>query len=257
MTTSETFDLTMTELGHGRPVLVLHGGGGPFTVATLGERLAATMQAIVPVHPGWDGAERPTWMTGVRDYAAAYLRHLDAAGLDDVLVVGSSLGGWIAAEMALGDTAGRISGVVLLDAVGVLVEGEPITDFFALNPREAVEHTFHDPERFYRDPSTVSAEEAAVQQANMATMRAVAGDPYMHDPDLLGRLGDVDVPTLVVWGASDRIVSPAYGKAYADAFGRGTFEVVAEAGHLPHLEAPEATLALIERHAAATSRSAV
>jgi pimeloyl-ACP methyl ester carboxylesterase len=253
MTSSETFDLTITEHGSGRPVVVLHGGGGPFTVATLGERLAATMRAIVPVHPGWDGTERPAGMTSIRDYAGAYLRHLDAAGLYDVLVVGSSLGGWIAAEMALGDTAERISGVVLVDAVGVLVDGEPITDFFALNPREAVEHTFHDPDRFYRDPSTIPAEQARMQQANMATTRAVAGDPYMHDPHLLGRLGDIDVPALVVWGASDRIVSPAYGKAYADALRRGAFELVADAGHLPHLEAPEATLALIERHAEATS----
>jgi pimeloyl-ACP methyl ester carboxylesterase len=255
MTSQQTLDLTIAEQGHGRPVLVLHGGGGPFTMSALSERLASTMHTVVPVHPGWNGTERPVWMTGARDYASAYLRHLEAADLDDVLVVGSSLGGWIAAEMALGDTAGRISGVVLLDAVGVLVDDEPITDFFALSPREAVEHTFHNPGPFYRDPAALSAEQVAMQEANMGTMRAVAGDPYMHDPGLLGRLADVDVPTLVVWGASDRIVSPTYGKAYADALAHGTFELIADAGHLPHLEAPDEVLVLIERHAAATTRS--
>ncbi|MGW3033245.1 alpha/beta fold hydrolase [Streptomyces sp. NPDC001178] len=231
-----------------RPVLVLHGGGGPATVAGIARHLSPAARVLAPVHPGWDGTPRPDWCTGVDDLALSYLHLLQDRDLHDVLVVGSSLGGWVAAEMAVRDTAGRISGLVLIDAVGVHVESEPIADYFALAPRTAAELSWHDPDRYYIDPAALPADQLAVRQANMATMRTLAGDPYMHDPKLLHRLGRVRTPALLVWGESDRIVTPAYGAAYAAAFGDGRLEVVPKAGHLPHIEQPEATLALIDEH---------
>jgi pimeloyl-ACP methyl ester carboxylesterase len=230
--------VTLTEAGSGRPALVLHGGGGPFTVAAIAEHLAETMHAITPTHPGWNGSPRPDWVSGIDDIALAYLR--------DVLVVGSSLGGWIGAEMATRDDAGRISGLILLDAVGVDVDGQPIRDFFALDPRGVADYSFHDADRFYVDPMTVPDEQATRQRANMATMRIVAGEPYMHDATLLTRLRAITIPVLVIWGDSDRIVTPAYGTAYAAAFGDGRFEIVRDAGHLPQIEQPVATFALID-----------
>ena len=136
-------------------------------------------------------------------------------------------------------------GLILLDAVGVAVAGEPIRDFFALNAREVAEYSFHDADRFYVDPATVPPERAVNQQANMATMRLVAGDPYMHDPHLLDRLGGIQLPVLVLWGDSDRIVTPAYGARYAAAFPNARFALITEAGHLPQIEQPTATLTLI------------
>ncbi|MBP0454177.1 alpha/beta hydrolase [Kitasatospora sp. RG8] len=259
MTTDRTaavypdLSLTMSEAGSGRPVLLLHGGGGPATVAGLAGHIARTAHAITPVHPGWDGTHRPEWLTGIDDLALAYLHHLRDRRLDDVLVIGSSLGGWTAAEMAVRDTAGTITGLVLINAVGVNVETEPITDFFALDARSAAEHSWHDPDRYHVDPAGIPAGELARRQGNTATVRTLAGDPYMHDPKLLRRLGRVHVPTLLVWGESDRIVTPAYGAAYADAFANGTLEVVPEAGHLPQIEQPEATIALIDAHLRRTS----
>ncbi|MFD8754021.1 alpha/beta fold hydrolase [Kitasatospora sp. NPDC059577] len=240
--------LTLTEAGTGRPVLVLHGGGGPATVAGLARHLSGLAHTITPVHPGWDGTHRPGWLTGIDDLALAYLHHLHDRALRDVLVVGSSLGGWTAAEMAVRDTAGIITGLVLIGAVGVQVDTEPITDFFALDARSAAEHSWHDPDRYHVDLADVPAEELARRQANTATVRLLAGDPYMHDPKLLRRIGRVRVPTLLLWGASDRIVTPAYGAAYAEAFGNGRLEVVPEAGHLPQIEQPDATFALIDAH---------
>lgn len=187
--------LTLSEAGAGRPVLVLHGGGGPATVAGLAQHLSRTAHTITPVHPGWDGTRRPAWLTGIDDLALAYLHMLRDRRLRDVLVVGSSLGGWIAAEMAIRDSAGSITGLVLIDAVGVQVETEPITDFFALDARGVAEHSWHDPDRYYLDPAGLPAEELARRQANMATMRILAGDPYMHDPTLLRRLGQIQVPS--------------------------------------------------------------
>jgi pimeloyl-ACP methyl ester carboxylesterase len=88
----------------------------------------------------------------------------------------------------------------------------------------------------------------ARQRANMATMRILAGDPYMHDPTLLGRLGQVRISVLVLWGDSDRIFTPAYGQAFAAAFPRATFTVIRDAGHLPHIEQPGATFAALDAY---------
>ncbi|MGW0418917.1 alpha/beta fold hydrolase [Streptomyces sp. NPDC003015] len=240
--------LTLSEAGEGRPVLVLHGGGGPATVAGLARHLSRTAHTITPVHPGWDGTHRPAWLTGIDDLALAYLHLLRERRLRDVLVVGSSLGGWTAAEMAIRDTTGCVTGLVLIDAVGVRVETEPIADFFALDARGVAEHSWHDPDHYYRDPAEIPAEELARRGADMATMRLLAGDPYMHDPTLLSRLGPVQVPALLLWGESDRFVTPAYGAAYADAFGRSRLEIIPEAGHLPQIEQPDATFALIDEY---------
>ncbi|OKK16331.1 hydrolase [Streptomyces sp. CB00455] len=249
--------LTLSEAGAGRPVLILHGGGGPATVSGLAGRLSRNAHTITPVHPGWDGTHRPDWLTGIDDLALAYLRLLHERRLRDVLVVGSSLGGWTAAEMAVRDTAGVITGLVLIDPVGVHIATEPITDFFALDARGVAEHSWHDPDRYYLDPADIPADQLAIRQSNMATMRTLAGDPSMHDPELLCRLGRVQVPALLLWGESDRIVTPAYGAAYSAAFGNGRLEVIPEAGHLPQIEQPEATFALIEAHLRRTSTGSV
>ncbi|MFF6996725.1 alpha/beta fold hydrolase [Streptomyces sp. NPDC008313] len=246
-------DSALSEAGTGRPVLVLHGGGGPATVGGLAGHLARSAHTLVPTHPGWDGTPRPERIDSVGDLAEYYLRLLQDRGLRDVLVVGSSMGGWIAAEMALRDGTGAVTGLVLVNAVGVRVDGEPIRDFFALDARGVAEYSYHDSDRFFVDPADIPADRLAVRQGNMATLRHFAGDPYMHDPELLPRLRDIRLPTLLVWGESDRIVTPAYGAAYAAAFGDARFEVVPRAGHLPHIERPEATFALIEAHARRTA----
>jgi pimeloyl-ACP methyl ester carboxylesterase len=239
-------NLTLSEAGAGRPVLILHGGGGPFTVAGIADHLSQIMHTIMPTHPGWNGTDRPDRLSGINDLAAAYLQYLEEKDWHNVLVIGSSLGGWIGAEMALRDRAGLITGLILIDAVGIEVDGEPIRDFFALNAREVAEYSYHDANRFYVDPTTVPPERAATQQANMATMRILAGDPYMHDPTLLTRLDRVQIPVLVIWGDSDRIVTPAYGARYASAFPNARFQIVEDAGHLPQIEQPTTTLALID-----------
>lgn len=236
--------------------LVLHGGGGPRTVAPIVGNLAATRHVLAPTHPGWDGTALPDGLTSVAQLAGDYLELLRSDGPDllargGVTLVGSSLGGWIALEMAIqaaGDARfeGLVDSVVVIDAVGVEVPGEPIADFFSLSPRQLAEHAWHDADRGFIDPAALSDEQRSMQAGNARAMAAIAG-ATMSDPTLFARLSAVTAPALVVWGASDRVVTPAYGRALAAAIPDARFAQIEEAGHLPHLEAGAATFEVIDR----------
>ena len=202
----------MREAGSGRPCLVLHGGGGPGTVAPLSRGLAGSMRTLTPTHPGWEG-DLPPEVRSIADLAARYGDFLADEDLRDVVVIGSSLGGWAGCELALGPWRDRIEALILIDAVGIAVEGERLTDFFALDARGVAEHSFHDAERFYVDPFTLTDEQRLRARQGMAAMHTLVSDPYLHDPGLRERLAGIDVPTLVVWGEHDRIASAAYGRA--------------------------------------------
>jgi len=252
MTTIFPADFRLVQAGNpsARTALVLHGGGGPQTVAPIVGHVASTMHVLAPTHPGWDGTSGAETIASVADLARAYLALLVDRGDLDVVVIGSSIGGWIALEMAVQAAtdrryAGVVGAVVVIDSVGAVVDGQPIADFFALDARGLAEAAWHDPERGYRDPVLMTDGQRAVQQGNGRAMAAVAG-ATMSDPGLLARLADVTAPTLMVWGASDRVVTPAYGRALADAVPGAEFAEIAAAGHLPHLEAPDATWAAID-----------
>jgi len=244
-------DLTLTvdETGPAdatRTVLVLHGGGGPFTVAPIAAHLGDDSRVLLPTHPGWNGTPRPEWLSDIPALADVYLRLLAERGLTDVVVIGSSLGGWIAAQMAARDTDGRVGRIVIIDGAGIEVPGEPLVDFVSLSPREQAEHSWHDADRFFVDPATLPAERVAEQRANMRTMGILTSQHGMSDPDLQAELGRIGVPALVLWGESDRVFTPGYGRAYAAQLGNARFELVGGAGHLPQLEQPVATFAAID-----------
>ncbi len=162
---------------------------------------------------------------------------LDHLGLEDVTVIGNSVGGWIAAEMALLGSP-RISGIVLLDAVGIEVEGHPVADVSGLSVPEIQALSFHDPTPFRVDPTTIPDGQKAIMAANGAALAVYAGSAAMADPTLRGRLGVVAIPTLVLWGENDQIVPPAYGQAYAAAIPGARFEVLPATGHIPRWRLP-------------------
>jgi pimeloyl-ACP methyl ester carboxylesterase len=242
----DRMDISYTDQGAGRPVLVLHGGGGPATVASLAGHLAAASRVLAPTHPGWNGVARPELIATVSDLANEYLAWLDREDLADVVVIGSSIGGWVAAEMALADRSHRITGLVIVNAAGVDVPGQPIRNIAGLDPLQIAQYSFHDPATFRAGQPAPTPQSIAMQRANQQSLAALAGDPYMHDPTLLVRLAGIGIPTLVVWGESDRVVTAEYGRAYAAAIPGSRFELVPEAGHLPHLERPAETFALID-----------
>jgi pimeloyl-ACP methyl ester carboxylesterase len=232
------------ERGSGRPILVLHGGGGPQTVAGISSALASRAYVLTPTHPGFAGEPRPEWFDSIDDLALTYLDLLERLDLRNVMVVGSSIGGWIASEMAVRDTM-RLSSIVLVDAVGIQVEGHPIADVFPLTPDELFALSFHNPAAFRVDPATLSPEQLAATAANFQTLKVYDQGQSMRDPKLRRRLARVRIPALVVWGESDGVVDPDYGRAYAQSLPNARFALIPEAGHLPQIEQPERLLTLV------------
>jgi pimeloyl-ACP methyl ester carboxylesterase len=238
VTTEGTTEVTVDELGDGHPILLLHGGAGPMSVAGFGRLLSDQRDArvLVPTHPGFNGTVRPSWLTTPRQLAAVYVALLDELGLEPVTVVGSSIGGWVAAEIAL-LASPRVSSVVIVDAVGIVVDEHPPADFFALSFDELARLSYHEPDKFRLDPATMSEQQLATMAGNRQAIE-VYGGRTMTDPTLRGRLAEVAVPTLVVWGEADGIATPAYGQVLAAAIPTASFVLIGGAGHLPQLEQP-------------------
>jgi pimeloyl-ACP methyl ester carboxylesterase len=245
--------MRISESGSGRNILVLHGGGGPATMAGLAAHLAEKAHVITPTHPGWDGTPRPEALRSVASLADEYVRYLDEHDVEDVLVIGSSLGGWLGAELALRDTAHRVTGLVIINGLGVDVPGHPITNITGFTPQELAKVAYHDPAKFGAGAPSPTPERIAMMRANQATLAVFAGDPYSRDPTLLGRLKGIHVPTLVLWGASDHVATKEYGRAYAAAIPNAKFEIVPAAGHLPWLEQPAETFRVVDRFVTAAA----
>jgi pimeloyl-ACP methyl ester carboxylesterase len=208
-------------------------------VTGFAERFAAArdVRVLVPTHPGFGGTPRPEALNSVGGLAALYVALLDQFGLQDVTLIGNSIGGWITAEIALAKSP-RVSGIVLIDAVGIQVPGHPVADFFSLTMDQVFQLSFHNPEPFRVDPATLPPAAQAIAAGNRTAISVYAG-AAMTDPTLAGRLGSLEIPTLVLWGDSDGIVDASYGRAYAAAIPMARFQLLPDAGHSPQLETPD------------------
>jgi pimeloyl-ACP methyl ester carboxylesterase len=230
-------EVTVQDRDRTRPFLLLHGGGGVATMAGFADLLAERTHSrvLLPTHPGFGGTPKSETLTGVADLARAYVTLLEQLDLTDVTVVGNSFGGWLAAEIALVKSP-RISGAVIIDGVGIEVDGHPMTDVSGLSPAELRSFSFHDPSKAPVPPGGGTG-----PSPDVLALIGYTG-PAMADPSLAGRLGDIDIPVHVLWGESDGIVTPEYGKAYAAAIPLSTYTVLPRTGHLPQVETPEELL---------------
>jgi pimeloyl-ACP methyl ester carboxylesterase len=238
-------EIALEDTGEGTAFLLLHGGGGPDTMTGFGERLAETHPArvLVPTHPGFAATTRPEQLNTMRSLAVLYMALLDDLDLVDVTVVGNSVGGWITAEMALIGSP-RISGIVLIDAVGIEVAGEPVADFFTMGYDEFLERAFRNPDPFRVDLASLPPAAQASGAANRSALATYTGGE-MNDSTLAERLGILETPTLVLWGDNDRIASPEYGRAYAGSIPNARFQLVKDVGHLPQVESPDVVIGAI------------
>jgi pimeloyl-ACP methyl ester carboxylesterase len=240
--------LEIIERGQGRPILWLHGEEGLDPAAPFLDMLAAHGRLLAPSHPGFGHSPDVGTIDTVEDLSYLYLDLIAEQKLGDVVVIGSSLGGWIAAEMAV-KGSDRLGGLVLVAPLGIKIgdrETRDIPDIFALPPDEVTRLQYRDPARAAIDHTKLSDDQLTVIARNREATALYAWEPYFHNPKLRQRLHRITVPTLLLWGADDRFVTAAhYGAAYRDAIPSVRFETIARAGHFPHLEGPAALAELV------------
>jgi len=249
--------LEMRTTGEGPPLLFLHGGDYFTQNQGFLERLAQRWRVVIPRHPGFGRTERPDGFRSVHDLAYLYLDLIERQRLSDVVLVGSSFGGWVALEMCVRSVE-RVGRLVLIDTLGVKFGGREerdIADIYALSDDEVLRRTFFDPAAAAPDYSRLDDAEAASIASDRAATTLYGWRPYMHNPGLRQWLHRVRVPTLVLWGQSDGIVPPDYGQRLSRSLPDARFELIPEAGHYPQVERPKAVADTIERFARAEAQS--
>ncbi len=227
--------------GSGPQLFMLHGGGGPVAEMPFADKLAESFEVIAPVHPGFNGSPIPEHFDDMQDLVYLYRDLMDALDLDDAIMMGFSMGGWAATELAVMSTA-RISKLILVDSVGVKIGGREdrdVADVFATPPDELARLTWHDPSKA-PNPMEMADADLEMMQSNRVALGLYTWQPYMHNPKLPHRLHRIDVPTLLIWGESDGLVTPAYGRAFCGMIPGAEMIVIPEAGHAPQVEQPDA-----------------
>ncbi len=233
--------------GQGRPLLWLHGTDGLAEWPAIVDRLAEHHEVIVPEHPGFGHSPAPGWMDDVSDLAYLYLELLKALDLVDVDVVGHSLGGWIGMEVAVRSTE-RLRSLALIAGAGIHVKGVQKLDIFMIDPDEQASLAYADPA--LGDAAAERARAAKYQEeavANRVASARFGWSPRFHNPRLERWLSRIDIPTLIIWGDSDRIFPPAHAAALNSAISGSEVALIEKAGHLPHVESLEATLTVLRR----------
>jgi pimeloyl-ACP methyl ester carboxylesterase len=259
MTTATGFDQTvqvgdaslhLLRGGSGRPTLVMHGFEGPEGWLAFHDALSKGADVIAPSHPGFGESPRPAWMETIGHQALFYEWFLRSQGIREADLVGFGIGGWIAAEMAAMNSE-NLRRLVLIDAAGIQPTEGAIADIFVRRWREVVESCVHDPEsaaeyrRIY-DASPIVDFGGPREAGRSMTMR-MCYRPYMHDPAFPAALGAISVPTLVVWGADDRIFPVECGRMYQAAIAGARLEVIEGCGHWPHYEKPAELAEAVQR----------
>jgi pimeloyl-ACP methyl ester carboxylesterase len=228
--------------GTGEPLLVLHDEMGHGGWLRAHEALAQNNTLTIPSHPGFGASERLDWIMTVRDLAVWYLQALDDLKLGPVPVLGFSMGGWLAAEMAA-MCPHRFSKLVLVAPPGIKPPEGEIYDMFLVTAQTFIEQGFHNKDQLaeYQElyggevsPEERERRESAREQSCRLTWR-----PYMHDLALPYLLRGVKVPTLLVWGREDAVVPLSAGEAYQQAIPGARLTVLDDCGHRPEIEQQE------------------
>ena len=242
MLTVSGVGLEIEERGSGPPLLFLHAGEGLAPERPWFDLLAQRFRVIAPWHPGFGRSALPDWIGSADDLAYLYLDLAQTLQLRDAVLVGTCFGGWIAAEMAVRDTRG-FGRLVLVDPVGIKVGGvteRDIADMHAVSRDDVLERAWADPARSAIDTTKLPETELAAIARGRESLLVFGWKPYMHNPRLKHWLHRIDVPTRLLWGAQDRIVTPSYGEHWCALIPDATMQVIPDAGHYPHWEQPEA-----------------
>jgi len=234
--------------GAGEPLVVLHGAGGNRGWRRWMDAMAERYTVYAPTHPGFGRSDAADWMESIDDLARFYLWFLDVMALSRVRLLGHSLGGWTAAELAT-MRPDVIERLVLVAPVGLKPEEGEILDIFYHTPEEVLALTAHDPssvpewaELFGGKPGP---EEIEIALRNREMAARLTWKPYMFNPRLPHFLPRVATPTLIVWGREDRIVPVVCGEQYRRLLPNATLRVLDKCGHMPPIEQPDVFAKLV------------
>ena len=242
------------EAGSGDPLLYLHGAADMHGAAAdpfaFHDALAGTFKLIAPAHPGCVGTDEDDSLESIDDLVFHTLEVMDALGLERVNVVGNSVGGWLAAELAARNPE-RVAKLVLIGATGLFVSGSPIGDLFmAVQPRnggiaDLRSMLFSDGEgdlaqEIFPDEHADKPLGMRRYQVFRFSSRIGFKPPYFYHPKLRDRLHRYEGAALVVWGGGDNFVPVSHAAAYGEALAGGTVELIDGCGHAVILEAPDA-----------------
>jgi pimeloyl-ACP methyl ester carboxylesterase len=233
--------------GSGQPLLYLHGASGAPAIMPFMEKLAGRFDVLVPEHPGYGLSDEPGWLENIHDVAYFYLDFLKQLELENVVVVGSSMGGWMAMEVAVRDTS-RLASLVLVSPAGISAPGVQPADIFLLSNEELVRSLFFDQrlaEARLAEPVTPEAIDLALK--NKHTTARLAWEPRLFDPFLPKWLHRIDVPVKIIWGREDRILPVQFLEYFRKLMPDAQTHVIEGAGHLPQAEKPEQFVELVCR----------
>ena len=241
-------DLHLRKGGSGEPLLILNDEIGHSGLLNYQQELARHYTVYIPAHPGFGQTPRLDWVMNMRDLAGWYLMALDELGLESANVVGFSLGGWLAAEMATMHP-GRFRKLALVGAMGVLPPDGYIYDMFLTVARDCITSALLNPEAVPEFaelcPEAPEPEQAQAWEIAREEACRLGWKPYMYYPGLphlLGRLKNL--PTLVAWGRQDAIVPISAGQLYHQSIPGSRLEVLENCGHMPQVEKAEEFVAL-------------
>jgi pimeloyl-ACP methyl ester carboxylesterase len=229
--------LHIFDAGAGETVLFLHGAGGANWYPLL-ETLAQTRHVLAPEHPGFGRSQIPEWMMSVSDLAFFYLDVLEKLDLKNVHLVGHSLGGWTAAEIAIRSTA-RLKSLSLLAPAGVRSPEVPFGDIFLWSPEEHARHSFYDPKLIEARIKYLAETDVDITLQNRAAAARLAWNPRLNNPQLTYWLHRIDVPTLFVWGKEDAICPLACAEPFMKPIKHAELYTLSETGHGLHTERPK------------------
>jgi pimeloyl-ACP methyl ester carboxylesterase len=232
--------------GAGRPLLILHTGGGAGQWLPYMADLAARHDVIVPEHPGFGASDTPDWLDTIPDLANFYLDFLDQLDLNNIDLVGFSIGGWIAAELAVRNTQ-RLNSLTLVGAAGIHVPGIPQVDTFLCSDEQLVRDLFHDQKRADAMLNELKRPELEdIRLKNRTTTAKLVWQPRGYDPHLHKWLHRIGVPTLLIWGANDRLFPKDYASAWQRLIPDSKAVIIPECGHLPQIEQRQAFITALE-----------
>lgn len=234
--TVNDFPVSCRRQGSGEPLLALEAEDAAGQWMAFHDALARKLDVIAPEHPGFGEAERPEWLDSVLDLAYCQLELLDQLGLSRVHLLGESLGGWVAAEMAA-IAPERFSSLTLVAPMGLLVSNLP--DLFIMNRDKWREVTRFKPPAPDAEPPSV--EQLIKESRVQATLARVAWNPYLHDPRLPHWLHRAAMPSLVIWGRQDRLIPPRAAAEWTEVLPKAHVELIDQVGHFPGREQPQQT----------------